>query len=228
MTMAGSYLVQSALALWFIFSTSALAWVMPNCDTYRYSSRLSKTRIGGSAVHGENSCFLPLKQLVQDDYSPRIIQIAGAYPGLTKEDFTAVSSEPSPDPGQWTYDFSDPDGPQLGTVALQGSEILHRVEDPVVVIAEHQTLGVELPKIIKDPVDLIVLVDRAKTEFDERKFFVVNLPSDGLTIRAYESRSEMPEMAEILGKVEIVQIPWLPGMAPTKTGFAEADEYFTA
>lgn len=181
----------------------------------------------GGSLHGENSCFLPLKQLDQDYYAPRIIQIAGSYPGLTREDFFAVNSEPPAEVGQWSYDFSDPNGPQLGTVALEGSNVATLCEDPVVVIAEHPSLGVDLPEELVDPVDLVVLVDRALKNFAERKFLVLDIPgSSELLIKAYEHKGEMPTDATIVGQVELVQIPWLPCMKPTKTGFMECDEYF--
>jgi hypothetical protein len=178
------------------------------------------------SLHGQNSCFLPLKQLEQDTYTPRIIQIAGSYPGLTREEFFSVSSEPAAAQGQWTYDFSEQNGPQLGTVAIDGSNTVAACEDPVVIIAEHFALGVELPKAITEPVDLVVLVDRAKARFGERKFLVLDVPGEGISIRAFNSKTELPDGSEILGQVELVQIPWLPSMAPTKTGFLEADEYF--
>jgi hypothetical protein len=99
------------------------------------------------------------------------------------------------------------------------------MDDPVVVIAEHFSIGVDLPKVITDPVDLIVLVDRADKSFSDRKFLVVDVPGKGLAIGAYPTKKNMPAGAEILGRVGMVQVPWLPSMAPTKTGFLEADEY---
>lgn len=161
-----------------------------------------------------------------DYYAPRIIQIAGAYPGLTKDEYMSVQSEQAPDPGMWAYDFSDPDGPQMGTLAIEGSELVHGIKDPVVIIAEHTALSVDLPKEIVDPVDLAMVVDRGQSGFEERKFLVVDLPGEGLRIAAFNTKSEIPAGATILGHVEVVQIPWLPAMAPTKTGFMEADEYF--
>ena len=128
--------------------------------------------------------------------------------------------------GQWTYDFSDPDGPQLGTVALQGSQTVAGAEDPVVIIAEHPSIGVTLPKAIVDPVDLVVLVDRGVKTYGERLFMVVDIPGEGVKITAFASKKDVPEGAEILGRVVLVQIPWLPAMKPTKTGFMEVDEYF--
>lgn len=146
---------------------------------------------------------------------------------MTKEEFFAVQSEPSPEPGQWTYDFSDPDGPQLGTVAIEGSNIVATAQDPVVIIAEHTAVSVPLPDVIKEPVDLLVLVDRAANRYAERKFLVLNIPgTDSLTIAAYPTKAEVPAGAEILGQVLLCQIPWLPSMKPTKSGFMEVDEYF--
>jgi hypothetical protein len=168
---------------------------------------------------------MPLRQFDQDSHAPRIVQIAGGYPGLTREEFDSVHSEPSPVQGQWTYDFSDPDRP-VGRIAIEGSNLVAACEDPVAIVAEHTSLNVELPKEIKDPVDLVVLVDRAKNRFGERKFLVLDVPGEGISIAAYNSKSELPPDAEILGQVELVQVPWLPSMAPTKTGFLEADEYF--
>lgn len=161
-----------------------------------------------------------------DYYAPRIVQIAGAYPGLTREEFSAVTSEPAAEYGQWTYDFSDPDGPQLGTVALDGSNIVAACDDPVVVIAEHTSLNLPLPKEITEPVDLVVLVDRAKSSFAERKFLVLDAPGVGITIEAFQTKDEIPSGAQILGQVEMVQVPWLPCMAATKSGFLEQDEYY--
>lgn len=146
---------------------------------------------------------------------------------MTKEEFYAVNSEPSPQQGQWSYDFSDPGGPQLGTVAIEGSNVVASCEDPVVIIAEHTSLGVPLPKVIKDPVDLIVLVDRALNRFAERKFLVLSVPGDNsLKLEAFPTRQDLPDDSEILGQVVLCQIPWLPSMKPTKSGFLEVDEYF--
>lgn len=239
--MAPSMIWFSHVALLFqiLFAHSAQGWIIPvhrstngAINRKQFSRSMSAPSIQsnvkgeGGSLHGQDSCFLPLKQLEMDYDSPRIIQIAGSYPGLSRQDFLAVTSEPSSPKGQWTYDFSDPDGPQLGTVALEGSPVVAGCQDPVVVIAEHPSLGVQLPSEIDGSVDLVVLVDRAKNYFGERKFLVVDDPSNGISIAAYGSKAELPNGAEILGQVDLVQIPWLPAMAPTKTGFMEADEYF--
>lgn len=192
---------------------------------FRLKSTQATSDVSFGSLHGENSCFMPLKQLDQDYFAPRIVQIAGSYPGLTKEEFYAVKSEPPPEPGQWTYDFSDRDGPQLGTVAIEGSNVVAVCEDPVVIIAEHTSLSIPLPDAIQDSVDIVVLVDRSSNRFAERKFLVV-YHNGKLIIRAFETKKNMPSNCEILGRVVLAQIPWLPCMKPTKSGFLESDEYF--
>jgi Rubisco Assembly chaperone C-terminal domain len=234
------------LVLVLLFIVSAEGWVVPpaaksirsttcRCGSLlrpeqRQQKLLSATRspavTSGGSLHGQDSCFLPLKQLEMDHYTPRIVQIAGAYPGLTRQQYFAVSSEPAAPQGQWSYDFSDANGPQLGTVALEGNSVVAECKDPVVIIAEHPSLGVQLPAEIDGAVDLVVLVDRAKNYFGERKFLVLDIPGEGLSIGAYHSKAELPTGSDIIGQVDLVQTPWLPAMAPTRTGFIEADEYF--
>jgi len=143
----------------------------------------------------------------------------------------AVSSDPSAILGQWNYDFSDPDGPQMGTVALPGMTSVYETEDPVVIIADHISLGVNLPPAITEPVDLIVLCDRARTNFAERRFLVLEIQDTTttpgmLTIAAFGSKEELPMNANIVGHVTLVQIPWLPNMQKKKSGFMEEDELF--
>lgn len=137
-----------------------------------------------------------------------------------------MQSQPAAEMGQWSYDFSDPDGPQMGTVAVRGSELIANCEDPVVIICEHFALGVPLPEILTDPVDLLVVVDRAKTGYAERKFLVIEIPGEGIVIRAFPTKAEVPANSNILGQVIFVQIPWLPCMKKTKSGFQEEDELF--
>ena len=175
--------------------------------------------------HGQGSCFLPLLQNDEEYIAPRIVQIAGAYPGVTTQEFLATTSEPPADLGQWTYDFTDPDGPQLGTIALPGMSSVYETEDPVVLIGEHTVLGVTLPPEIVDPVDLIVLCDRSRNRFAERKFLVLEVESNPgvVHIGAFNTKDEMPTPSRILGHVTMVQIPWLPSMKKKKSGFMEED-----
>ncbi len=140
----------------------------------------------------------------------------------------AVTSSPAAEIGQWTYDFSDPNGPQLGTVAIPGGPKVHQCIDPVAIIAEHFSFGVPLPDVVKDPVDLVVLVDRSQRHFAERRFLVLDVPGSTLAIAAFNTKAEVPSGCEILGHVDIVLVPWLPSMKSNKSGIAEVDEYFSS
>uniref|UniRef100_A0A7S3PYS7 Rubisco accumulation factor 1 C-terminal domain-containing protein n=1 Tax=Chaetoceros debilis TaxID=122233 RepID=A0A7S3PYS7_9STRA len=221
--MKGSLIV-STLAL----ATSVEGWVSQNGPALRKNtSKLFSQEIGTDGnLHGESSCFMPLEQVDEEYFAPRIIQIAGMYPGVTKEEILSVTSEQPAEKGQWAYDFSDPDGPQMGTVALPGCEIIDLCEDPAVIIAEHFALGVPLPEVLTDPVDLLVVVDRAKKTFAERKFLVMDVPGKGIVIKAYSTKAEMPEGGEVIGRVDFVQVPWLPCMKKKKSGFQEDDSLY--
>jgi Rubisco Assembly chaperone C-terminal domain len=214
--------------------------LLPTTSAYSIPSRRS-TQLSLSAssdvplitttgnLHGSNACFLPLQQLEQDTYTPRIVYIAGGtYPhDLTAEQVLATPrAPPAPPLGQWTYTFADEEDEAAATVALEGSNLVASCGDPIIIIAEHESLGVALPSAIREPVDLLVLVDREKPYFSERKFLVLSMPNDSLSIAAYHTREAIPAGATILGQVDQVTIPWLPSMAPTKTGFLEADEYY--
>jgi len=221
-----------AIAIFLVMSV-VRAWVSPTITSG--SSEVMYRRLNNSPtfhemskgnLHGDNACFMPCRQLDQDYFAPRILQIAGIYPGITREEFDAVTSESSPAPGQWTYDFSDPDGPQMGTVAIDGSEGLAACEDLIAIIVDHLSLKVPLPEILKDPVDLVAVVDRAKKTFAERKFLIMETPGDGLSIGAFASYSEFPEGVSIIGQVELIQIPFLPCMKSKRSGFAEDDGLF--
>jgi hypothetical protein len=91
---------------------------------------------------------------------------------------------------------------------------------------------VNLPPAITEPVDLIVLCDRARTNFAERRFLVLEIQDTTtttpgmLTIAAFGSKEELPMNANIVGHVTLVQIPWLPNMQKKKSGFMEEDELF--
>ncbi|KAL7543935.1 hypothetical protein ACHAXR_013361 [Thalassiosira sp. AJA248-18] len=182
-------------------SSSTLSRPTSRSSLLQTSATTLKASVGN--LHGESACFLPLLQNDEQYIAPRIVQIAGAYPEVNTETYLALSSEPSPELGQWEYDFSDPDGPQMGTVALPGMTAVYETEDPVVIIADHFSMGVSLPEVITDPVDLVVLCDRARTNFAERKFLVMELEDNPglLTIGAFASKGGLPANAKIYGQV---------------------------
>lgn len=104
------------------------------------------------------SCLLPV--LLALTPPPRIIHTSthpfspppptpqfsktGVYPGLTAQELLAPASTEAPAYGMWAYDFSDPEGPQMGTVALPASALVHACIDPVVVIASNDALNIDM------------------------------------------------------------------------------------
>lgn len=169
-------------------------------------------------LHGAESRFLSLSQLGRKEIWPRIVPVAGAYPGLTGKDLLAPEAQPSCGPGQFSFDFTDTEGPQLGTVALPGSELVMSCADPVVVVANNRVLGIELD----EEVEVLVLIDRASTLYNSRYFYAFEAPDGAVVIRYF---SEIPEEEgwSILGKVMYVTLPHVESTAKA-SGFLEEEE----
>lgn len=168
--------------------------------------------------HGTQFKFLPIIRGTPEEHFPRIIHIAGVYPHLTYEDLLAPISPPAPSPGAWSYDFPDADGPQLGSVALPGSDTISECVDPVVVIAKNTDLGVSAP----EELEMIVVIDRADRTFEPGKFFIFLTPDQTLDIKWMD---KLEPGFEIVGKVALCAMPFTASMAPKATGFLEEDEY---
>ncbi|CBJ33396.1 conserved unknown protein [Ectocarpus siliculosus] len=95
--------------------------------------------------HGMRSRFLPVDQMDDEVFAPRIVQVAGALPEITVADIMAVGFTPAPEMGMWQYDFSDPEGPQLGTVAVPGGEQVFNMKEPVAIVCPNDDLNIQMP-----------------------------------------------------------------------------------
>ena len=166
--------------------------------------------------HGQNFKYLPLHRGSDEEHFPRIMPIAGVYPSITYEQLMAPRSTEASDPGQWTYEFTDPDGSQIGTVALPGSDTITNCVDPVVVISKNTDLGVS----VIEEVEMIVVVDRGNTEFSKENFYMFQDPNSNLVIQWCDS--ERPEY-QVVGKIVLCCIPWTTAMKPKSSGFLEDD-----
>ncbi|CAM9894059.1 unnamed protein product [Ectocarpus sp. 13 AM-2016] len=91
------------------------------------------------------SRFLPVDQMDDEVFAPRIVQVAGALPEITVADIMAVGFTPAPEMGMWQYDFSDPEGPQLGTVAVPGGEQVFKMKEPVAIVCPNDDLNIQMP-----------------------------------------------------------------------------------
>eukprot|EP00616_Rhizochromulina_sp_CCMP1243_P010155 CAMPEP_0118962446 /NCGR_PEP_ID=MMETSP1173-20130426/788_1 /TAXON_ID=1034831 /ORGANISM="Rhizochromulina marina cf, Strain CCMP1243" /LENGTH=221 /DNA_ID=CAMNT_0006910713 /DNA_START=107 /DNA_END=772 /DNA_ORIENTATION=+ len=172
-------------------------------------------------LHGTGSRFIPLVQLGADEVAPRTVPVAGMYPGITVSELMAPESSPAPNLGTWHFDFTDPEGPQLGTVALPAANSVHLAEDPVVLVSKSEVLGLNLSNDVL--AEVLVVVDRARTKFQRDRFFAFAAPDGSVEIGW---RDELPEGMVVAGRVELVYSPHLPGMESRASGFLEEEDDF--
>lgn len=184
----------------------------------RSDQTMTVTSMAGGGIHGQNFKYLPVIRGSMDDHFPRILPIAGTFPDITIEQVLAPYSSPGAPAGQWTYEFTDPEGSQLGTVALPGSSVITDAIDPVVLIAKNTILNVNC----KEEVEMLVVVDRGDTQFYSGEFFLFHDPrNQQMTIEWFEKR---PAHLQIVGLIVQCALPMTESMRPVKTGFLEDDD----
>ncbi|KAG5178195.1 hypothetical protein JKP88DRAFT_225645 [Tribonema minus] len=174
-----------------------------------------------TGLHGTGSRFLPIVQIGAREHYPRTVCIAGAYPGLTAEDIAAPTSGEPAEQGTWQYDFTDPEGPQMGTVALPGGDTVTDLIDPVIIVAASDSLGISLPQ--DATTEVLAVVDRAEVDFQEGKFFVWQAPDKSVIIRWFKQE---PQGYQCLGRVVFVHVPFLDVMKKPSSGFEEEMDDF--
>lgn len=151
-----------------------------------------------------------------DEHYPRIMQIAGVYPNMSPAELMAPMSTPAAAQGSWSYDFSDLSGPQLGKVAIPGSQVVTDCIDPVVMLTTNVELGIA---VVVD-VEMLVVVDRGDRAFSPDNFFVFRTPEN--TLKLMWCDSQTPGL-DIMGKVVVCAMPYVKEMKSPETGFAEND-----
>ncbi|CAM9406045.1 unnamed protein product [Scytosiphon promiscuus] len=169
-------------------------------------------------AHGMRSRFLPVDQLDDEVFAPRIVQVAGMLREMTVEDVMAVGFTPAAEMGMWQYDFSDPGGPQLGSVAVPGGEQVFNMKEPVAIVCPNEDLNIQMPN--DEQTEMLLVVDRANREYEYGKFFLWNTAA-GLLVRYFEGEPD-PEY-ECVGRVGLVLAPFLPSMRKKSSGFEEED-----
>lgn len=205
-----SIFILIAKSIAFFYGTSKLTRGIT--DTQYFSSiSMSSTEPG---LHGANFKFMPSVRIAEDEYYPRILHIAGVYPGITVEDLVLPISPPNSPPGKWTFDFADPLGPQLGTVAIPGSATLYDCIDPVVVITSSTALGMTT---VMGTEEVLVVVDREDRQFSPAQFFMFRSPYGAVQLGNLE---DLEEGFEVLGRVALCILPFAEEMKKS-TGFLE-------
>jgi len=183
----------------------------------RYQSLFSLEDNFGS--HGKNFKYMPIVKGKKTEYFPRIVPIAGVYPDITAEQLLAPYSDPPVAPGVIKYDFSDPSGPQLGTIAIPGSEIIGAAEDPVALITTNEALSISSAS--PDPVEMVVVVDRGDLTFQRDRFYIFDRQHEGLIIGSCD---QIPSNSQIVGRLIVCLMPFVKSTAAKATGFLEEDE----
>lgn len=172
---------------------------------------------GGTGLHGDQFKYLPILQGKYNEFFPRIVPIAGVFPGVTYEQLMAPTPNEYAPPGTWVYDFPDPDAPQLGTVAFPGNLRVAEAFDPVALISTNTALNI--PCV--EEVEVVLLVDRGDKRFKSDQFFLFRDPHGEMIIRWME---KLDPNYEILGRIEVCMMPWTEAMGKPATGWEEVDE----
>jgi len=109
----------------------------------------------------------------------------------------------------------------MGTIAFPGSANVQACEDPVAIVTNSAHLHISLANNVE--AEVVVLIDRANTEFYNNKFFLF---ADAAGTTYLKWQSELPEGHEVLGRIMLVQIPFLSTMGKKTSGWMEeADDY---
>jgi hypothetical protein len=163
-----------------------------------------------------------LDQLDNGVIWPRIIRVAGVYPGITAAEVAAVPSSPPPpeQDGIWQFDFPDAHGAEYGVVAMYGSEMLSGALDPIAIVASSLSLG-----LLVDEVECVCIIDRMEINFSDREFFCYADVNGNTSIRRMDGGygDQAPEGWTILGRVVVVTLPWNPESMAKKGTWMEED-----
>jgi hypothetical protein len=178
----------------------------------------SKTKIHALGLHGQNFKYLSIIKGKQSVHFPRTVPIAGVYPELTPEDILAPAQAPLIVPGQFAYDFSDPSGPQLGTVAVPGSDTITFADDPIAIITRNENIGI---KLNGDGAEVVLIVDRDDKKFNSDMFYAFRNPNNEVEIGSLDKL--LPGYT-IMGRVILTMVPMVKGDKKQATGFLEDED----
>jgi len=158
-------------------------------------------------------------QLDSESTWPRLLRVAGFYPGVTASELAATPGPgPAAQKGKWNFEFPDEHGAEFGVTCVPGSDILQFAKDPVVVVATAASLGL----LLQEDTEVLCILDRADTDFSERHFFAFQDPNNNIVIRRFDA--PMPPGYAIQARVIFVNLPYDPKtQAPSGTWLEEGD-----
>jgi hypothetical protein len=136
---------------------------------------------------------LPMYRLESTEEVPRMVPIAGTLP-LSVEELQAVVPVEETEPFQIVYFSSN-----QACVPVPGWQIVRQMSDPVGLLSE----STQLPQLLPGkPEPVLVIIDRAQTEWDELNYFAV-AQENQVQLQWF---SEPPDV-EILGRVMLILRP---------------------
>lgn len=176
-------------------------------------------KIGG---HKDDFHFLPIISVSGTDHFPRILHIAGVYPGITKQELFSCPTPRPTRPEQFTFEFPTPHSAKSGIIAIPGSNLMTNCREPVAVVSTCKALEIEA----SEDLEVVVIVDRGETSFTSSDHFYLalnrsELDHDSPLRILWLDKSEISQY-EIVGKVVLCLLPCNPNEDLTSS-FMEED-----
>lgn len=181
-------------------------------ELFSAKSSTLNPQMGGR--HGSKFRYLPVTCGAPDEHFPRILAIAGMFPGLDIDKFRAAPTAPEASAGYWAYDFQEHGEHKWGKVAVPGSVILTTSVDPVVLVSTNKDLGIPC----SEDVEVLVVVDRGDVQFSTDKFYLCGHADGSHIIQWMET---LPSDVRILGRIILCAMPITQGMRESSGGFSE-------
>ena len=106
-------------------------------------------------------------------------------------------------------------------MAVPGSDLLYRADDPIAIVASTSSLG-----LMVDEAECLLILDRSDTYYDERGFFAYVASDGNVHIRRMDGGSgdDAPEGWTIAGRVVVAMLSFDPAtMAKTGTWLEDGD-----
>ena len=151
----------------------------------------------GGGTHGSGSRFMSMSTATKGP-APMLLAIAGAYPGVTGAQITAVSPLPLSPEGGWNYHRLTSDACPNGFVAVEGTSLASSRPNIVALVVRSDALAVALPG--GEIHEILALIDRSDPAMadplaiDPREFYALADENDLVHIRCARDRARSWEI----------------------------------
>ncbi len=132
---------------------------------------------------------LPIYRLEADEEFPCTVAVAGTFPLTTAKFAEAPKFQPT---GAFQILSQNWSG---GWISLPGWKILNQAEDPIAFVARQDNLP--LPKMAGQSAEMILVIDRQATEWDEYNYFAIERAGQ-LEIEWFNAAPTVPLIGKLL------------------------------